>query len=425
MRARAPGSVGAGLAGWVMVLAASSAEAQEFQSAFPVADPSPTVSFEGRFHRPPAEHWRIELPGQTATTAARSERSRPVFTDRLLLVGSATGTGLYALDRSTGNQVRHYPGVASVDAEPVVAGEILFFADSGGSVWSYTLAGEQRWTYDTAAPVLTGPTLHEGVIYIVTVDDLVLALDADTGAMRWRHQHRGDLGRKVDLALYASPHAVVAGTELLVGFSDGTLTALDLAGGDPAWQARVGEGRYPDLVADPLAWGGLVFASGFEEPLVALDPASRQITWTLPYGSAARPTLVDLGDTQLLVHPSTDGNLRAVDPRTGEERWTWSSGTDGALTEAVATEAGLWVASSVGTVSLVEPSSGRTRWTYAPPFLMEGLSAPVSVSGRQLAFVSNAGHLYSFVIPRPDPEDPPLSAIEPLHERSKPLRRAR
>lgn len=391
--------------------------AGEFRSAFPTADAPPRASFAGAFDAPPAEHWVVTLPGAQSSAAAQTERARPVLTEHLVLVGSATGHALYALDRATGNVVRSFPGAASVDAAPVVAGPFVFFADSGGRVWSYDLDGTERWSYDAAAPILTAPTLHDGTLYVVTVDDLVVALDADAGSMRWRHQHRGDLGRKVDLALYAAPRAVVAGDQLLVGFSDGTLTALGLGTGDAAWQARVGEGRYPDLVADPLAWEGLVFASGFEEPLVALDPATRQIAWTQPYGSAAAPTLVEGADGPLLVHPGTNGTLRAVQPRSGEEVWTWESGTDGALTEAVATPAGLLVGSSVGTLTLVDPKDGATLWSYQPPHLMEGLSAAPAVDGRQLVFVTNAGHLYSMVVPEHGPRPP--KATKPRKRRAR------
>lgn len=372
----------------------------------------------GSFDQPPVLQWVARLPGSRTSTAAHTERARPTVSGNVVYVGSAKGTALYALDRTRGFLLRRYPAGASVDAAPLAVGDYLFFADSGGTVWAYRAAdGTLLWSYDAGAPVLTTPTLSNGVLYVATVDDLVIALDAANGAQSWRYKHRGELGRKVDLSLYAAPRPVLMGEQVLVGFSDGTLVALDAVAGDVAWQARVGEGRYPDLVGDPVAWAGIVLASGYDEPLVALDPATRQVVWTLPYGSAAAATVMGEGESAVLLHPGTDGKLRAVAPRTGTELWTWDSGDTGSITEAVVTEAGILVASSTGTLSLIDPQQGAVRWAFRPPFLLEGLSAPPTVEGRQLVFVTNAGRLYSLVVVQPDP---PMAGPVETQARRKP-----
>lgn len=413
----------------VLALATSPALAQqpapEFRSAHGTGDGDSEArsawldSLDGAgFDAPPVPHWVASLPRGRTSSANQTERARPVIDGDLVFAGGSTVAALHAYDRARGTLVRRYKATASVDAAPLVVGSFVFFADSGGHVWAYERGGKLLWSYDAGAPILTTPTLVDGLLVVSSVDDLVVALDTVTGTQSWRYRHRGELGRKVDLALYAAPRPVVSGSDVLVGFSDGNLVALGTTTGDVTWQAHVGAGRYPDLVADPLAWGGLVFASGYDEPLVALDPTSRQVAWTLPYGSAASPTLLpadpDAGrDEAILVHPGTDGQLRAVTARSGVELWTWDSGNGASLTEAVLTPAGLLVGSATGTLVLVEPATGKTRWRFRPPFLLDGLSAPPTVAGRQLVFVTNAGRLYSLVVPKSDPPMPSPVATAP------------
>jgi outer membrane protein assembly factor BamB len=374
---------------------------------------------DAAFDAPPVPHWVASLPRGRSSSANQTERARPVVSRDLVFAGGSTVAALHAYDRARGTLVRRYPAAASVDAAPLAVGEFVFFADSGGHVWAYERGGRKLWSYDAGAPILTTPTLTDGLLVVATVDDLVVALDTVTGTQSWRYRHRGELGRKVDLALYAAPRPIVSGNDVLVGFADGSLVALGTTTGDVTWQASVGAGRYPDLVADPLAWGGLVFASGYDEPLVALDPSSRQVAWTLPYGSAAAPTLLPADpeagrDEALLVHPGTDGRLRAVAARGGTERWSWDSGDGASLTEAVLTPAGLVVGSANGTVVLVDPATGKARWRFRPPFLLDGLSAAPTVAGRQLVFVTNAGRMYSLVVPL---RDPPMPAPEVVDRR--------
>jgi hypothetical protein len=164
---------------------------------------------------------------------------------------------------------------------------------------------------------------------------------------------------------------------------------------------RIGEGKYPDIVAEPLVGIGLLYVSAYFDPLVALDLETKRSRWVVEVGSAA-PAALDVGPIgPVLYHPGTDGKLRALDPATGDERWTWSSGDDGALTHPVPVEAGVFVGSTTGTLWLVDGTTGETQWTYSPPFVVEGLSGAPAIDGRQLIFATHAGRLHSLVAPKP------------------------
>lgn len=359
-----------------------------------------TQRYPGAFDRAPAFQWRTELPGDPLNASTHAEYSRPVIIGPDLLIGSAKGSGLYRLSRSDGTVIAVYPASASVQAEALVVDDRVYFSDTDGVTWAYSLAGDLLWSFASAAPILVRPTLHQGSIFVTNVDDLALALDAETGALRWRYQARLDPTRVAELRLYAAPPAIPLDDLVVLGFSDGTLVGVEADSGDERWYKRIGEGRYPDIVAAPVPFGEDLYASAYFEPFVAVDQETRTVRWRVDVGSAFGVTVDDARDPTVLYHPGTDGKLRAYSALTGAERWVWDSGTSAALTAPVLTEAGLLIGSSERGLYLVDAETGRELWSFHEPFQLVGMSASPVVDGRQVLFSTNAGELYAMVVPR-------------------------
>ncbi len=358
--------------------------------------------YEGAVVSAPVVDWTVPLPGPRLNAPTRSESARPVVVGQHVLVGSASAPGLFILSRASGEQVGVIPSVGPVAAAPFVEGDKVVFADTSGEVTAAALDGTVAWTRQVGSAVLAPPLVVDGVVYIATVGDLAVALDRATGALQWQYQRRPDSTRAADLALYARPQPTLVGKEVLFGMSDGSIVALDARRGDLTWEYRVGEGRFPDIVAKPVALGTDVFASGYYEPFVAIDERTHTVRWRTPHGSAAAPVILAAeGGVSLIAHPGTDGVLRAIDAATGDTRWDFDTLTGGALTTPVVTPIGLLVASSEGGLWLVDPTTGKVNWTYDEPRSLEGISVEPTVAGRQILFVTDAGRLHSLMSPRP------------------------
>lgn len=360
-----------------------------------------TPRYAGTVDAPPVADWTVRLPGPRLNSPTRTERSRPVVVGDDILVGSASTTGLYVLSRTDGSVIRKFASRASVASAPTAAGDQVYFADTGGTVHAYTFEGKELWSRYVGSAVLTSPTLDHDRLFVATVSDLALSLDAATGDLQWQYQRPPDPSRSTDLALYARPQPVVVDHTVLCGFSDGALVALDVARGDVAWERSVGEGRYPDLVAAPISSGSDVYASGYFAPLEAIDRKTQRVLWRVDHGSASPPSLwTDADGDILLLHPGTDGTLRAIVALTGELKWSWDSGSTGALTTPQLTPAGVMVGSSEGGLWLINPATGATTWTYDEDQQLQGLAVEPTIDGRQVLFVTNAGRLHSLIVPR-------------------------
>ncbi|MBM3769993.1 MAG: hypothetical protein FJW27_01645 [Acidimicrobiia bacterium] len=78
-----------------------------------------------------------------------------------------------------------------------------------------------------------GDRLHDGVLFLQTIPDTVLALDGTSGRELWRYRHRpaGPSSRKMGLAL--------AGDQVIVPTSDLEVLALNARTGERIWSHRI------------------------------------------------------------------------------------------------------------------------------------------------------------------------------------------
>ena len=115
-----------------------------------------------------------------------------------------------------------------------------------GSVWSKRVKGDIKHT----------PALAHNAVYVTTSRGEVVALDAATGATRWRI----DLG----VALTAAP--IVAGAVVLVGTRAGVVFALDAHTGEVLWDFKTA-GK---ITASPIVAGDTMYVVSHDGPLYAV-----------------------------------------------------------------------------------------------------------------------------------------------------------
>ena len=366
----------------------------------------------GSFSEPPVVAWVRPLPAPESASPVRSERGQPVYHEGSLYVGSSVDDALLVLDPTNGALRRRLPAGAPVQAAPVIGPDRVWFSDTAGYTWCYRIAdGEVLWKHFSGAPLLDSPTVVNGSVYVTNVDDVVFALNASTGELLWRHAVQLDPGRHAELELFGAPSPTITGDLVLTGHSDGTLVALRRSDGEPVWQRRVGQGRYPDLIAPAVVIGDMVLTMGYAEPTLALGLADRVVRWRLDDVGGAEQVARE-GDSVYI--GGVDGKLRAVDVVDGVVRWTWDSGTSGALAEPVLTEAGVLIGSSVGGLSLVNRDTGATVWSLELEHQLDGVSASPAVAGDEAWVLTNAGNLLHLVSPTPPPAPARLRATGEL-----------
>ena len=149
---------------------------------------------------------------------------------------------------------------------------------------------ELAWHQEvTAGNNMPTPLVHDGIMFLYSAGDVVLALDATNGEMLWRYSHDGDAvtSHKFGIALHED--------KVLVPTSDLHMVALNARTGEVIWDhvVDVGDNEGYALRSSPTVAGGQVIqgmaasfvpGGGF---IFAIDLDTGKETWR--FNTLARP----------------------------------------------------------------------------------------------------------------------------------------
>jgi alcohol dehydrogenase (cytochrome c) len=148
------------------------------------------------------------------------------------------------------------------------------------------------------------PIVKDGVMYIVSGNDDVFALDARTGALIWEHRSGIDQNISTVCCGWDSRGVAVGGEMVFLGYLDGSFGALDSKTGKEVWKVQLA--RWQDgytITSAPLYHEGVVYtgisggdrqARGFLAALDARTGKEKWRFWTVPapgeFGSDTWPS---------------------------------------------------------------------------------------------------------------------------------------
>lgn len=232
-----------GAAKWSYDLGADLPPASDQLDAAPViADDTVYIAVMKRFAaldlRTGREKWTVD-PGDKQWMGGTLS-SAAVSGDTVVVVTGRGAQGMRAYDTATGEHrwTIDPPLSVGVNASPVLTEDALFGASSYGTVFRARLdTGEIVWTRELFDEddswlyrIPATPALADGTLYVPTQGAGVVAIDAETGEVRWSHHGKQSVvhpAHSDDVIESFSGSPAVIGPNLWVGGADGLLRIID------------------------------------------------------------------------------------------------------------------------------------------------------------------------------------------------------
>jgi outer membrane protein assembly factor BamB len=247
-----------------------------------------------------------------------------------------------------------------VALQPVGDGNRIYAASYDGKVSAFDPAsGKRLWRTDLDLNLSAGPGSGDGFLAVATVNGEIILLDAADGTERWRVDIDGEaLARPIiandsvyvqtvdnrlrslkifdgseewvvlesmpALTMRGSASPVVSGNNIVAGFDNGYIIAVDMDTGDTAWRAlmspptgRSDLDRLSDIDGTMTVIGQDIYAAGYQGRLGSIAAESGQVLWATEISSYVGVS----ADWTSLYTAQDDGAIIAVARRNGAEAW--------------------------------------------------------------------------------------------------------
>ena len=251
-------------------------------------------------------------PAVTSDTVYLSFLNRPPC--------NASGAGLdgevVALTAGLG-RVRWRVRIGPTESSPLVANGLVYVGDWRGRVYALDArTGAERWRFQTGGKVKGAVALAGGRLFVGSYDHYVYALDARTGALAWRASAQDRVGGRGNF--YSTP--AVAYGRVYIGSTDGKVYSFGAASGKLRWSQSTGGFVY----GSPAVWERKVYAGSYSGSFVALDAATGEEVWSFRANGRIS------GSATVLEGVVWFSTLRertyALDARTGALLWEFPDG---------------------------------------------------------------------------------------------------
>jgi outer membrane protein assembly factor BamB len=263
-------------------------------------------------------------------------------------------------------------------AAPVQVDGVVYVATADNLLLALNAeTGVELWRFAAEFSIWAKPTYHDGTLFIASLDRHLYAVDATDGSQKWAAELSGAMSAQAvinvdDNLVYAASY-------------DREVHALDMDSGDEVWVVQATDWIWS---APALANGTLYFGDSSGN-VFAVDATDGSVLWesgvhtmNMVAGVTQNPPLEIKGAIQaspvvqdgvvyfasLGNSESEEGLLVAVEAATGEELWQTTTPAPLFSTPIIIGDV-IVVAlqSEVGVLQGYELETGKLDWSYQPP----------------------------------------------------------
>lgn len=277
----------------------------------------------------------LALSGSLGTSWSSSIGSGNSESNRLLAQPIVVGDTVYAMDShsrvtafGTGNGGQKWRVDLSGDRDSdgrfggglAYADGTLFVTTGFGEVFALDPNnGETRWEGETLLPIRAAPTVANGQVYVISLDNRLYAFDAESGERSWDFA-----GIEEETAFIGAAAPVANDDSVVAAFSSGEVVSVMARNGRALWDDSLAGFRQSDRSRDlshirgmPVLDRGLLTAISNAGRMVAIDQRRGLRVWEASIGGIEMPW----SSGNMVYTLSNNNELVALLREEGTVRW--------------------------------------------------------------------------------------------------------
>ncbi|HEY2628422.1 MAG TPA: PQQ-binding-like beta-propeller repeat protein, partial [Usitatibacter sp.] len=158
---------------------------------------------------------------------------RPAYSGGRIYTASGDGT-ISVLEEDTGKIVAHFDTKKRLSGGVEVGEGLVVVGTIKGDVLAYDTSGKLIWTQSLGGEVIAPPAVSNKVVVVRTSDGRIFGLGAEDGKRRWVFQRAAPA-----LLLRTEAGVLALGRDVVAGYPNGKLIALDIDDGKLTWEVSV------------------------------------------------------------------------------------------------------------------------------------------------------------------------------------------
>lgn len=272
-------------------------------------------------------------------------------------------------------------------------GTTVFAATPTGYVAAFApSSGKLLWLRRLPAPIRAVPSADDSRLYVITADNILMALDEESGALRWKYD-----STETSIGLLGSAGPRVMPQQIAGLFSSGEIVMLKSDIGRELWQNTLSVSKEErkavlrDIIAMPVVAGNAVVVADTDHTMIAFDKSTGQRLWKQQRGFASTPwisgeTLFAIDSNQHLyaiwLHDgSVIWDTALPQPGDDDKSWSWNG--------PVLANGRIWLTSEHGMLQTIDAKTGEKGKSWLIPGGIR--QRPVISSGKLWLIDKNAG----------------------------------
>jgi len=281
---------------------------------------------------------------------------RPAISERRVYALSGDGQ-LSVMEEDSGRPVvkvdekKRFSGGLEVGEGKVIAGT------SKGEVVAMDSNGKVLWTSSIAGEVIAPAAVSRKTAVIRTSDGRIFGFNLDDGKRKWVFQRASP-----SLLLRSEAGVLAVGQDVVAGYPNGKLIALDIDDGKLTWETTVALPRgatelerIADVAGLPVIDAGTVCAGAFQSKVACFDIATRNQLWSRDVSTA----LALVRDERNIYVVDDTSQVHALAKDGGASLWKQDKLRFRKLTSPLVFDHAIWVGDFEGYVHMLAADTGE------------------------------------------------------------------